>query len=227
MAAKALAKSVQKGEAPSLTIAVGATVNLDLLMGHLRELFRAFPGIQYKMHRGSGAEISQMLKNGEIDLAVGGPLRETWDRLDAWPMFTEAFDLVVGADHPLAMLNDMDLDVELVRDSQVLLQSGGEPSDEVVRRLSAAGLPVGGAHEVATEDELEVLILADFGIAVAPASGLASHKLRHLPYDALDLRRTVAIYTVAGRQRSREAAALLNLLRSADWTPSLSLDRPT
>ena len=163
-----------------------------------------------------------MLKNGEVDLAVGGPLRDVWDRLDAWPMFTEAFDLVVGADHALAMRNDMDLDVELVRDAQVLLQTGDEPSEEVVRRMSAAGLAVSGAHEVATEDELEVLILADFGIAIAPASGLASEKLRHVPCEALDLRRTVAIYTVAGRQRSREAAALLNLLRSADWTLRLT-----
>jgi hypothetical protein len=28
----------------------------------------------------------------------------------------------------------------------------------------------------------------------------------------------VAIYSIAGRARSREAAALLNLVRAADWT---------
>jgi len=42
-----------------------------------------------------------------------------------------------------------------------------------------------------------------------------------VPYSALDLRRTVAIYTVAGRPRTAEATALLNLMRSTDWSKAL------
>ena len=50
---------------------------------------------------------------------------------------------------------------------------------------------------------------------------MKSPRVRHLPCSALDLKRTVAIYSVAGRPRSREASALLNLLRSTDWDASV------
>jgi hypothetical protein len=34
------------------------------------------------------------------------------------------------------------------------------------------------------------------------------------------LSRPVQLYTVAGRQRSSAASALVNLLRAADWSPT-------
>ena len=216
--ARALARAVQRGEAPTLSIAIARSLNLDLLMNHFSEMYRAFNGIQFKLKRGSGAEIAQMLKNGEVDLAVGGPLGDAWDRLDDWPRFTEALDLVVGADHDLASRNDLELDVELVRGSRFLVQSGGETIEEHIGRLSQAGLDVASAHMIDTEGDLEALVVARFGIAIVPASGLRSEKVRHVPFSALDLRRTVAIYTVAGRQRTPEATALPNLMRSADWS---------
>jgi hypothetical protein len=39
-----------------------------------------------------------------------------------------------------------------------------------------------------------------------------------LPIDGLGLRRTVSLYAVAGRARSPAAAALVKLLRAADWS---------
>jgi len=219
--ARALAKAVQKGEAPSLSIAIARAMNLDLLMAHISEMYRAFPGIQFKLKRGSGAEISQYLKNGDVDLAVGGPLGETWDRLDTWPMFTEAFDFVVGADHHLALRNDIELDVELIREARFLVQTDGDATDDYLSHLSGAGVDLARAHHIDTDSDLEALVVANFGIAIVPASGLRSDKMRHVPYSALDLRRTVAIYTVAGRPRTAEATALLNLMRSTDWSKAL------
>jgi hypothetical protein len=81
----------------------------------------------------------------------------------------------------------------------------------------ARGIPYDEAHEVDSVRDLEALIVAQFGLAIMPASAIQSPRVRHLSCSALDLKRTVAIYSAAGRPRSREASALLNLLRSADW----------
>jgi hypothetical protein len=70
--------------------------------------------------------------------------------------------------------------------------------------------------------DLEALVVANFGLAIMPASAMQSRHVRHLRCSALDLKRTVAIYSVAGRPRSRETGALLNLLRSTDWTARLT-----
>ena len=224
LAAKSVAAKVKKGEVPTLSLAVSRTLDLEHLMRPLSEMHRAFAGFQLKLRRGTGAQIAAMLKNGEVDLAIGGPMGESWDRLETWPMFTEAFDFVVGADHPLAMRNELDLDVELIRAARFLVHAGTDMAEFETARLDAAGICLDHAHEVDSDRDLEALVVADFGVAIMPASAINSARVRHLACSALDLRRTVAIYSVAGRARSREAAALLNLVRSADWSRRLAIE---
>ncbi len=222
LTAKALAAKVSKGEVSSLSLAVSRTLDLDLLMGPLAEMQRTFPQLQLKLRRGTGAEIAEMLKNGDVELAIGGPLGERWDRIDAWPMFTEAFDLVVGADDSLAQRNCLDLDVELVREARFLHYAGCDPAELHPDDVTARGIPYDSVHEIDELRDLEALVVARFGLAIMPASAMKSPRVRHLACSALDLKRTVAIYSVAGRARSREAGALLNLLRSADWSRSVA-----
>lgn len=218
MNAKSLAKKVKRGEVPALSIAVSGTLDIALLLAPLREMERSFPGIQLKLRRGAGSEIAEWLRNGTVELAFGGPLGENWDRLDSWPMFSESFDLVVSPDHALALRNDLDLDVELLRESRFLVHKRHDPSEIQSSRMEQAGIPIDTAHEVDCNRDLETLVVAGFGIAILPASALRSERVRHLSCESLDLRRTVAVYSVAGRQRSREGIALLNLVRSADWS---------
>jgi DNA-binding transcriptional LysR family regulator len=221
-AAKSVAAKVKKGEVPTLSLAVSRTLDLDHLMGSLAEMHRSFAGLQLKLRRGTGAQIAMMLKNGEVDLAIGGPMGEVWERLETWPMFSEAFDLVVGADHPLAMHNEIDLAVELICDTRFLVHAETDLAEFETQRLDAAGINLDHAHEVDSDRDLEALVVAEFGVAIMPASAMNSARVRHLSCSALDLRRTVAIYSVAGRARSREASALLNLVRSADWSRRLT-----
>jgi DNA-binding transcriptional LysR family regulator len=217
IAAKSLAKAVSQGQVSTLSIAVARSLDSALVMGSLQEMYPAFPGIQIKLKRGNCAEIAAMLKSGEVDLAMGGPLGETWDRLEAWPMFSESFDLIVGTNHNLAMRNDLELDVELIREEQFLILSGLELTDYERECLGAAGINLGSAHEVDSRQDMEAMLTAGIGIAVAPTHAVRTMSVHHLNHSAFDLKRTVAIYTVAGRPRTRESAALLNLLRVKDW----------
>lgn len=219
--AKTLATKIKKGEVPTLSLAVSRRLDLKLILAPLAEMHRSFSGLQLKLRRGTGAQIGMMLKNGEVDLAIGGSLGETWDRLEVWPMFSETFDLVVGADHALAMRNEIDLDVELVREARFLMHAGADPVEVEAHQLQAAGINLDHAHEVDSDRDLEALVVAQFGLAIMPASAMRSSQVKHLTCSALDLRRTVAIYSVAGRPRSREASALLSLVRSADWSQAL------
>jgi len=42
--------------------------------------------------------------------------------------------------------------------------------------------------------------------------------LAKVPVSAIELSRTVYVYGVAGRQRTAVAAAMLKMLRAADWS---------
>ena len=218
LAAKTLAKAVAKGEVSALSIAISRALSLHLIMGALKEMYATFPGIQLKMKRGSATEIADMLKSGEADLALGGPLGGSWDRLEAWPMFTESFDLVVGSEHALASRNSLELDVELIREERFLLHSGAEITEYERQVLGTAGVNVINAHEIDSSRDLETLIDAGFGIGVVPATTMRACNVQRLNFTGIDVHRTIAVYSVAGRPRSRETSALLNLLRGADWS---------
>jgi DNA-binding transcriptional LysR family regulator len=215
--AKALARSVASGDVAALAIGVSRSVNVELVMPALTELYAAFPTLQLKIRRGVAREIVEMLKAGDVELAVAGPLEGDWDRLDAWSLFTEDFELVVGSDHALAMRNDLGFDEEALRDERFLIQVGAEMVEQQLARLRASGVPVANAHEVESDRDMTALLEANLGIALAPATAPRSNRLRRLRLPALDLQRTVCVYAVAGRRRTTETTSLLNLLRATDW----------
>jgi DNA-binding transcriptional LysR family regulator len=80
VAAKMLAASIRNGEDAPLSVAVSHTIALSHFTTTLRELSRAFPGLQLKLRRGSGNEVAEFLKSGAAELAIAGPLKETWLR---------------------------------------------------------------------------------------------------------------------------------------------------
>jgi DNA-binding transcriptional LysR family regulator len=213
--AKELARSVLSSDVAPLALAVSNSVNLELFMPSVAELFRTFPGLQLKVLRGGKEEIVALLKEGGVDLALAGPLSAGWDRLDSWPIFAEAFEIALHEDHPLAMANAFE--VGKLAGQPILVQAGCESRDEVLSRLDL-GAADAASHQVHTHHDLMALLNANFGVAIVPASTPQAGHVRRLPLNDTGLRRTVSIYCVAGRPRSAQTAALLNLVRAADWS---------
>ena len=216
--AKALAKSVRRGEIAILNLAISKAVDLGLLLPLFAEMYSAFRGIQFKFKRGSEDEIRRMLENGEAELAIGWLHREPSERMEAWPLFTDSVDVVVSADHDLGRQNLPKFDPELARGERFLMHSGINASEEERKQLAAAGLNLAIAHEVDSTSDLEAMVAAKLGLGLTPSSSVQSENLRHLKIDSLGVHRTVVAVAMTGRQRSRPVAVLLNLLRGADWS---------
>lgn len=217
LSAKAVARSVASGEARSLALGLSRTVDLRLLGDVLSELFRHYPNLRLKLRRGSGLQIVEYLRNGDVEIAIAGPIGNLWDRLDTWPMFNENFDLLVAPTHRLAARNAPEIQLESLLGETFLLQSDSETAEEEARRLENAGISLERTHMVDSDGDIAALVEANIGVALAPRSALRDFGfVRHMAPN-IDLRRTVAIYTVAGRPRSPEAATLLSQIRAMEW----------
>ncbi len=215
LSAKSLARELKSNTVASLSIAVSNTVNLKLLMPQLDELKRVYPGIQLRIKRGSAQDIVDIMKEGGAELAVAGPLRDAWDRLDHWPVHKEDYDLIVCQEHALARRNE--IEAGSLAGERFLVRVGCEMTAEVTRQLNEHGVQLSNSHEVETDQDLVVLLESNFGVAFGPPSAPLTERLLRLRVNGLDIRRDVTVYGVAGRQRSAAAGALLNLLRAADW----------
>lgn len=212
--AKALAKSIAQKDLAPLSLAVSHSVNVELMMAPLAELFRAFAGLQLKLQRGCGSEILSLLKDGGSEIAVAGPLDDEWARLDRWTLFEEPFELAVRDDHPLARKNEVSL--EALQPYPVFTQSSCEMHAAAEHMIEARRVVLTKLHEVVTHHDLSAMVELGAGGAILPRSSPHPTNTRRLPIADFPLTRTVSVYAVAGRQRSAVASALLNLLRSTN-----------
>jgi DNA-binding transcriptional LysR family regulator len=104
-----------------------------------------------------------------------------------------------------------------LRGAPILRRSYCEHSAQIETLLRANNLDADHGHEVDSERDLILLLEAGLGVAILPGSTSIPPTLAHWTVNSINLRRTVYVYSVAGRQRSAVASALLKSLRAADW----------
>jgi DNA-binding transcriptional LysR family regulator len=216
LTAKMVAASLKSGEAAPLSLVVSHSVTLSMFTPMLKELSRALPGLELNLRRGSSGEVAEFLKSGVAELAIAGPLNETWARLDELPLFDEPFGLVVNGRHRLAGRDKADFE-DLVSEN-LLINAGDEMAQELSTCLQANGIVEGATHQVETRADLLASLEADLGVAIMPMRAVESNQLFCIPLKQLNLVRKVSAYAVAGRQRAIAPATLLNMLRAADWS---------
>lgn len=215
LSARELARSVTSRDAAPLPVAISHSVNLELFMPTIAELFRAHAGVELTLLRGSGAEVLAWLKDGSAEIGIAGPLPESWDRLDSWPLFSEGFEVAVHDSDELAMANE--ITPERLAGRKLLLQAGCESRAEVLRALELAEPAEAAGHRVVTHHDLITLLQARLGPGILPASAPQAPQIRRVKLGEAGLRRTVSVHAVAGRRRSVPGASFLSLVRSAEW----------
>lgn len=221
LSAKAVARSVATGEVRALALGLSRTVDLRLIGPVLIELFRAYPTVRLKLRRGNGPQLLEQLKAGDVDVGIAGPLGAGWDRLDAWPIFSETFELLLSPTHRFAGRNLPDITMADLLDETFLLRSDSETGEYEARILAAAGVCMDRAHMVESDGDLAALVEANIGVALAPRSALPGGGVIRRNAPDLALRRTVTLYTVAGRIRTPEVATFISQLRAEEWDTSV------
>ena len=213
--AKLLAGSIRTGALAPLNLALSRTVDLTILVPVLTDLAANFPGLTLKFLRGSAQDISELLKKGEAELAVSGTIRDKWDRLDAWSLFSEPLVVVVSKRHPLALAECIDLSD--LPDKPLLMRPYSEDYESATEIICRHRSKL-GTHELATDEDVLKLVEAGFGIGILPASTSLPASLQGKTLRGVELGRTVYLYNVAGRERSPACTALMKCLRARDWS---------
>jgi DNA-binding transcriptional LysR family regulator len=216
LAAKSLATSFKAGSSQALLLALSHTIDMAPLAECLAEMQRTCRNLEFKILRGTESEIGEYLKKGQAELAVAGPLGQTWDRLDQHPLYEEKLALVLSPRHRLAGREAVDVQ-ELAKE-RVLLSSACELAAGIARQLEEHGIPAANLLQAGSRHDLATLIDANLGVGFLPPGALGHKALAHVSINGLEARRQITLYTVAGRQRSIAAEALIKLLRTRDWS---------
>lgn len=213
--ARALAVRVNDGEIGTLKLAVSSSIELGLVLPHVNALRDHLPDLELRVLRGTGPQLVELLKSGEVELAVAASLAPGWDRLDSWKLYEEPFELVFSRSHRLA--NKEQIDVSDLITERFLLRNHCESCGEVTERLRLKGVGVDRRHEVSSDQDLISLLELQVGVGVLPQTVSAPQTLLRTPIKGVDLNRAVHLYGVAGRQRSPIAGTFIKMLRAAAW----------
>jgi len=216
LGARSLASSIKSGDVGSLRIALSGTIETALVMPYILELRKHFKHLDVKLMRGTATQVTEFMKNGSAELAIASSLGETWDRLDTWPLFTEAFVLMVSRKHRLAGCRSVRLSD--LRSEALVIRSYCEHTVSLMTLLRSQNFSLDRAHEVPSEHDLELFLEQGLGVAFVPQSALFSDCVKRIPITGLDLQRTVSLYSVAGRQRTTVANTIMKMLRASDWS---------
>ena len=175
VAAKTLASSVKKGAVAPLVLAISRSVSLSLIVSHLTELSRVFDGLELRFLRGARDDLAGHLKKGESDIAISGPLGESWDRLKSWPLFTERVQLAVSNTHRFAGCNAVDPN-DLVGE-RLIIRTYCELTEDFTNFLKTQQVTPSVSHKVVSDDDCMVLLDANLGVGVIPESAVRSNRL--------------------------------------------------
>jgi len=216
ISARSLATAIKKGEVGSLRIALSRAIDPSLVTPHVIELGKLFEGLELKLLRGTSSEVLDYLKQGEVELGIAAKIGDEWERLDSWPLFTEEFQLIVHSMHPLAECTSVALDD--LRTERLVVRTYCETTDELLDVLRAREFDVTRFHEVSADGDLISLLEAGLGVALVPRSTQSPATLMRVAVDGVEIKRTVHLYGVAGRQRTPVASAMMKMLRAYDWS---------
>ncbi len=202
------------GEHTCLRLAVSHTVQMELLVDHLKELGRVAPEMEFVYRRGTATEIVELLKTGEVELAIAGSLGSNgWDRLDSWPLFEEEFVLGVSDCHRYA--NKDRICLSQLSSLRLIVRPYCEYNSQMKDLLN--DIEFSKARRARHDEDLIPLIKRDIGVSIIPKSLALTHGLRTVGMENINIKRRLNLYSVAGRKRTVAGAALIGLLCSADW----------
>jgi DNA-binding transcriptional LysR family regulator len=216
LSARSLASAIKKGEVGSLRLVVSHTIDPSLVTPHVVELGKLFDGLELKLLRGTGSEVLEYLKQGEVELGLAAELGEDWERLDRWPLFTESFELFVNSMHVLAKRPSVAIDD--LKQERLMIRSYCETTPGLLEVLRGREFDVARFHEVSADGDLLSLLEAGVGVALVPRSTQSPASLVRIAVEDINLMRTIYLYGVAGRQRTAVASAMMKMLRAYDWT---------
>ena len=216
LSARSLASAIKKGEVGSLRLALSRTIDPSLVTAHVVELGKLFQGLELKLLRGTATEVLEYLKKGDAELGLAAQIGEEWDRLDSWPLFTEAFQLTVNSLHAFAKLPSVPLDD--LKQERLMVRTYCEMTAELLDLLRTREFDVTRFHEVSADGDLLALLEAGLGVALLPRSTQGPASLARIAVQDFELKRTIHLYGVAGRQRTAVAAAMMKMLRAYDWS---------
>jgi len=218
-AAKENATRFKRSELAMLRIGLPSDISAGIVAAPLREMIRQIPTLEIELKLAHQDRLADVLLQGEADAALLDDSIDLPDRLDAWLLFGEGYQLAFAPSHRLAQLNAL---TPASLDGETLLgRRGCRASAQLQQLCAAAGSSLRLRPASDSEEHIQHLAAIELGVALLPQHLQPQPPLLSRPLLDGFLRRSVLLCAVSGRRYSPALDAFLRLTRARDFAREL------
>lgn len=217
--ARQVASRFLRLEGAQLTVGVMCTIGPGRFVRFLNDFRERHPGIDITLVEGVPERLMEQLTSGELDIAIMARADGFPEPLRAQALYAERFVIACDPAHPFAQRNAVPM-AEM--NGQTYLQRiNCEYRDHLRDLLLRQGVDVVRSYRSEREDWIQIMVAAGMGVCFLPEYSALLPGLVTRPVIDPEVRRDVALVSVAGRRWSSPVAAMVNAIRGYAWSGSL------
>jgi LysR family transcriptional regulator, hydrogen peroxide-inducible genes activator len=220
--AKTTAKSFLKLENAPLSLGVMCTIGPLRGISFVTDFWRSNQGIEITLREGVPQHLGELLREGELDLAVMSQWEPFDDRFNVQPLYRERFVVAFPPGHRFAGQNGVRLDD--LNGESYLLRINCEYRDHLRTLREERGIELHHVYRSEREDWIQTMVMAGIGVAFLPEYSVILPGLQTRPLVEPEVVREVALVTVAGRRFSPAVATFVRAIRAYRWPSADGVD---
>lgn len=220
--ARTTAKSFLKLEDAPLSLGVMCTIGPLRGIGFVTDFWRTNKGIEITLREGVPQRLGELLREGELDLAVMAQWEPFDERFNVQPLYRERFVVAFPPGHRFAGQNGVSLD-EMDGESY-LLRINCEYKDHLRTLREERGIELHHVYRSEREDWIQTMVMAGIGVAFLPEYSVILPGLQTRPLVDPEVVREVSLVTVAGRRFSPAVAAFVRAIKAYEWPSTDGLE---
>ncbi len=203
--------------AGTLSLAASHHISLHRLPPVLKEFSTRYPGVELKLRFDESEVAYEHVLNGELELALITLAPSNDPRIHAEVLWVDSLHYVVSEDHPLAILENPDL--EALNRYPALLPASNTFTHQLVKeQLSEQGLKPNLGLSTNYLDTIRMMVRIGLGWSLLPET-MVDKGLTILPIASEPIPRPLGFIYHRDRTLSNAGRELVNLLRDYKQNP--------
>lgn len=213
--AKDTAKAFGRLEQARLKIGVMCTIGPAIISSFLMRFYREHPEVEVDVVDMSASELTEMLANGDLEIALFAAPGKMDERFHALPLFDERFVLVVPHNHRLSKLSVVPC--RELNNEPYVCRANCEFFDVVQEQFVSQGIHTRVVFSSERDDWVLGMIKAGMGIGYFPEYSVTDQAIDVRPLVDPEFIRTTQLVTVRGRPHSPAVGAFVRQARNEKW----------
>ena len=214
-AAKTTAKRFLNLQEAEIRLGVMCTVGPARFMAFLAGFRTANPGCEITLVEGVPARLSDLLLQGELDVAVMAQPESFNERLEVQPLYRERFCIAFPTGHRLEQQNRVR--ISDVAGETYLRRINCEYRDYLIDRLREHGLATRVGFQSEREDWIQMMVAAGFGVCFLPEFSPTIPGVRTEPVSDPEVVREISLVSISGRRFSPAVLAFVRAVHAYQW----------